>query len=51
MSNARHAYRLERASLEASLIYLLVSIITSRISNMGESINVLSFNVNFLFQI
>ena len=40
MSNACHAYRLEKASLETISILLLISNIITRTSNMGEAINV-----------
>ena len=40
-----HAYKLEKKSLAKSLVSICY-----RVSNMGEAINMLSFNVNFLFQ-
>ena len=48
-----HAYRLEKESLATSSIQLPLSRIKSicgRISNMGEAINMLSFNVIIFFK-
>ena len=50
MSNACHTCKLECASLATTSVQLLFNSMTSRISNMAEAINVLSFNVNFPLQ-